>query len=153
MTYEERLKIVLDEEKFPYEGMSIDERNYYLNIINHCKDICDSNFKIDGSSTCNIVEMRFIKNKKDIHVNGSLEVGDKVKEYRCIDADIYIEKNRVIVDMVITRLCTKDKIKEYTVLDEFYIENDELKRRSFYNCDMKSIYSSIDNEEMKGRLK
>jgi len=40
------LDVILDEQKFPYEGMNIEERNCYLNIIRNCKDICDSQYKV-----------------------------------------------------------------------------------------------------------
>ena len=41
MSNNELLDIILDEQNFPCENMSKDERNYYLNILRNCKDICD----------------------------------------------------------------------------------------------------------------
>lgn len=46
---------ILDEQDFPYENMTLDERNYYLDIIKNCKDICDTDNKADGISTCEII--------------------------------------------------------------------------------------------------
>lgn len=145
------IELILDEQIFPYEGMSLEERNYYLNIIRNCKDICDSENKVNLISKCEIVGLYFKKKDNNkINVNGSLKIGN---ENRCIDADIYVEKDSIIVDMLINRLCTKDTNKEYRVLDEFKIENDILKRRSQYNYNMISIFDNIENEEMKGRLR
>ena len=64
-----------------------------------------------------------------------------------------LEKDKIIVDMLVTRLCTSDKLKKYRVMDEFSIIDNRLQRRSRYNYDIKSIYTDIDDNEMKGRLK
>ena len=153
MNENEKLKIIQDEEKFPYENMSLEDRNYYLNIIRHCKDICDSKHKVDGCSRCDIVEMRLVKNKRNIHLNGSLSIGDENKEYRWIDGDIYLGSEKIIVDMVITRSCVSNDFKMYTVLDEFTKSGSMIKRRSQYNYDMESICEYVPLEQMKGRLK
>lgn len=144
------INVILDEQRFPYIGMSLDERNYYLNIINNCKDICDSENKVGNESKCKIVELRFKKENNIVNVNGSLMLGN---ECRCIDADIFIEKNSIIVDMLITRLCSDIGTKEYRVLDEFKMERGILKRKSQYNYNMEYILEDVENDEMKGMLK
>lgn len=141
---------ILDEQKFPYEGMSLEERNYYLNIIKNCKDISDTENKVGKISKCEILRLYFKKQDGIVNINGSLCIGN---ENRCINADIFFEKDSIVVDMLITRLCVQTEHKEYRVLDEFKLENDILKRRSQYNYNMKSIFDNIENEEMKGRLK
>lgn len=141
---------ILDEQKFPYENMTLEERNYYLNILRDCKDICDSNNKVDSQSKCEIVQLNLKKNDRVINANGFLSIGS---EKRCIDANIFIGKKSIFVDMQITRLLLNGENDVYTVSDEFIVENDNLKRISQYNTNMQSIYDEIENEEMKGRLK
>ena len=148
------IDIILDEQDFPYENMTLDERNYYLDIIKNCKDICDTDNKVDGVSTCEIIRARLKKRLNKVNVDGIMHIG---KENRCINADIYLNPDRIIVDSNITRLIEDENGKAnatiYTVLDEFTIENGKLQRRSQYNYDMKSLYDEIENDEMKGRLK
>jgi len=143
-------KRILDEQLFPYEGMSLEERNYYLNIIRNCKDICDTENQVNNQSRCEIVEMKFKKDKNIINANGSVHIGN---ENRCINSDIYIRENSIIVDMEVIRLCVNVLHKQYRVIDEFKLENDILKRRSRYNYKAKGVFENIENEEMKGRLK
>ena len=94
------------------------------------------------------------KGLNEVNVNGIMHIG---KENRCINATIFLKPNKIIVDSNITRLIENESgkvdAKIYTVLDEFTIENDKIKRRSQYNYDMKSLYDEIENEEMKGKLK
>lgn len=141
---------ILDEQRFPFIGMSLEERNYYLNIISNCKDICDSENKVGNESKCDIVELHLKKENNVVSVNGSLVLG---RECRFIEADIFINDNSILVDMLITRLGNQTEHKKYRVTDEFKIENDILKRKSYYNYNMQSIFCNIDDEEMKGRLK
>lgn len=149
-----RYEAILDEQWFPYEGMTLEERNYYLNIIKNCKDICDTENKVDNVSNCELVELHLKKNLNTVSFNGSLTIGtDKVRENRTIEGDLFLLKDSVVVDYEIIRLCIEEQPKKYRVLDEFKIENDILKRRSQYNYNMKSIYDNIDNEEMKGKLR
>lgn len=147
------LENILDEERFPYLGMSLDERNFCLEVLNNCKDICDSDQKVDGIGSCKIVELCFRKENGIINANGSLAIGNDKPEYRVIDADICMEKDSIIVDMAITRLLVEDDRKSYRVLDCFKLKNGVLKRTSQYNYDMKNIYSDIENSKMKGKLK
>lgn len=143
-------EILLDEQRFPYVGMSLEERNYYLNIIKNCKETCDTENKVGKISKCEITRLHFKKQDGIVNVNGALNIGS---ENRWINADIFFEKDSIVVDMLITRLCAQTNHKEYRVLDEFKLENDILKRRSYYNYNMTSIFNNIDNEEMRGRLK
>lgn len=144
------LETVLDEKKFPYEGMTLDERNSYLNIINHCKDVCDSIYKVNGISKCQILEMRFKKNGNQVRINGIMSIG--TLENRCIDGFIFLEKDSIIVDALITRILKEGNF-EYRVLDEFSIVDEKLVRKSFYNQDMQIITEEINDSFMKGMIK
>lgn len=154
MNNDEILEVILDEQKFPYGNMTLQERNYYLNILRNCKDICDSNNRVDETGSCELVSLNLEKQNNIVRINGFLSLGTEGKrENRWIEASMYLEPSRIVVDMRITRIGVNCVHKVYTVLDEFTLENDNLKRRSQYNYDMKNLYDNIENEEMKGRLK
>lgn len=146
-----RYEAILDEQWFPYENMTLEERNRYLNIIKNCKDICDTDNKVDGVKNCELVELHLKKNLNKVSFNGSLTIGtDKQRENRCIEGELFLQnRNTIIVDYKIIRLNTNDDHKEYRVLDEFKIEKDIVKRRSQYNYDMISLYEEIE----KGKIK
>lgn len=146
-------KDVLNEPYYIFNNIAKEDKKYYLDIIKHCKDICDTNNTVDGSNKCQIVEISMKKTGNQIEISGSITIGDKVKENRTIEGDMFLEKDKIIVDMLVTRLCTSDKLKKYRVMDEFSIIDNRLQRRSRYNYDIKSIYTDIDDNEMKGRLK
>ena len=134
----------------PSRNMSLDERDFCLEILNNCKDISDSNQKVDGIGKCEILAMSLEKLNGVIKASGLLSISG---ENRSIEADIFIEDNRIIVDMLVTRLLASDKHIKYRVLDEFKVENGILKRRSQYNYDMENIYDNIENELMKGKIR
>jgi len=144
----------ITDEFFPYKNMTVQERNYYLNILNNCKDICDSENKVDNQGKCEIIELRLLKENRIVVFNGSLFIGTEEKhENRCIRGEIYLKKNEIFVDMHVTRLCSESENKIYTVLDQFKLENDVLKRRSQYNYNLENINDEIESEEIKERLR
>lgn len=146
-----RYEAILDEQWFPYENMTLEERNRYLNIIKNCKDICDTDNKVDGVKTCELVELHLKKNLNKVSFNGSLTIGtDKQRENRCIEGELFLQnRNTIIVDSKITRLSTNDEHKEYRVYDMFKLQNDVLKRSSVYNYDYKKTYE----EALEGKIR
>ena len=154
MEGEELLNALKDEQIFPYEKMSIQERDFYLKILKSCKDISDSNIKSGDEGKCDLVYIHLIKYDNYVHANGYLSLGKMpYKENRCIDAKMYFKEDKITVKMNITRLCVYDSKKEYTVTDEFTLENNKIKRVSKYDYRRRKISDIIQNEEMKGRLK
>ena len=150
----EEKKLILKEQNFPYIDMSIDERDFCIKILSLCKDINDSNYKVDNNGKCEIVQMYFKKQGNVINANGALVLSSSsYSEKRWIDAYIYTEKEKIVVDMKVERLGIKDKNRVYTVLDEFELKNDKLQRKSCYTYDMKNIYDTVEDEYVKGRLK
>lgn len=148
------LETIIDEQYFPYVGMSLEQRNYYLNIIKNCKDVCDSENKIYNHGNGIMVAMSLKKEDAIVKFNGTLTFGPEgMHENRCIEGILYLKEKSIIVDYKITRLCVKEEPKEYRVFDEFKLENDVLKRKSLYDYNFKSICDEIDNDEMKGKLK
>lgn len=146
----ERYKRIIDEQYFPYYDMSYEERNYYLNIIRHCQDISCTIYKVDGISKCDLITMVLKKHDNVVYMNGAVQIGN---ENRYIDGVINIDSDNIYVNMSVTRLCVKDKNKEYKVEDKFYIEDGKLIRQSRYNNDAKYNYVNILDDEMKGRLR
>ena len=140
---------VLDEQRFPCENMSKDERNYYLNILRNCKDICNSENKVNSIGKCEILETRLIKKEEFITCNGIMTISG---ESRSMSGFIFIKEDSVIVDMQVTRYFD-DGQTSYSTLDKFKLKDNKLIRRSQYNYNMDSIIEEIENEEMKGKLK
>ena len=150
----DKYEYIIHDENFPGEGMTQEERDYCLNILENCKDICDSDNKVNGIGKCRLVRLRLKKEDNIVNVDGGLYIGNpNTGEARYINADIFFNPNSIIVDMKITRLGVECENKVYTVLDKFTLKNGNLNRRSLYNYDMKFMNNFVENEEMKGRLK
>ena len=149
MIDKELLDKILDEQKFPCENMSKEERNYYLNILRNCKDICDSENKVNDIGKCEILQTKLVKKESFITFNGVMSIS---KEKRSISGFIFVEEDNIIVDMKVTRYFD-DCHKSYSTLDEFKLEDNKLIRRSQYNYNMDSVIEEIENEEMKGKLR
>lgn len=144
---------ILKEQAFPHIRMSLEERNFYLSLIRNCKDICDTRNRISGTGRCNIIELKFEKTGDMVRINGVLTIGsDSVHENRCISGFIYRENSSIIVEMNVVRLCSSDKIKEYSVIDKFYLDNEILKRESKYNYTASVSKVSIKSKKLKGRF-
>lgn len=143
------------DEKFPGEGMTCEERDYYLSILEMCKDICDSENKINDIGKCEILRARLIKENDSVKVDGYLYIGEPGKgEGRYLNAEMFFKPDSVVVAMKITRLGGKGQNKEYNVLDHFSLENRKINRRSVYNYDtMKYFNDTVVNQEMKGKLR
>ena len=144
------INTILDEQKFPCIGMSVEERNYCLNIISNCKDICNTENKVDNKSKCEIVKMLFRKDDDIVTFDGFLKLGS---ENRTIKGELYVEKDRIVVYYEITRIGVEIQNANYSVIDEFKLDNDILKRKSKYSYNERSKYEEIDNKIMKGKLK
>lgn len=118
--------------------MSYEERDNYLKIIEECKEISNTIFKVGNTTRGNIVEITLKKEDRQIKFSGSINYNDKCfNENRSIYGVIYLNKNNVVVDMIITRLCVDDN-KVYTTIDEF---NNEI-HKTIYNKDL-GIYEDI----------
>lgn len=129
-------------------NISKEEKNYYINIINNCKDICDSDNEVNNERKCKLVSLYFNKENDVITVSGYLKLST---ENRTIYAYIFNKNNKIIVDMQITRLGDIKENKQYTVLDIFTINKKSVKRKSQYNYDMKNLEDVIELEKKKGR--
>ena len=134
-------KNILKERYVNYSNMDKREGDYYLEILNNCKDICDSEQVINGQNKCKIVTATIIKKDAQwLTFNCALTLGD---EARTIYGDIYTKKNSVIVDMHVERILAHDERSIYTVLDRFEIKDDKVTRKSYYNYNMQETKERI----------
>ncbi len=137
----EKLEEVLIEEDFPAEGMSLDERDFCLELISNCKDIKEPE-NIDNIEPGKLVEMHLKKEQSKIHFNGSVHYILKgATENRCINGIVFKHNGNICVDTQVTRLKNLDGAKVYTMFDEFVIKNGNIiSRRSHYNYDLSKKY-------------
>jgi len=141
---------LLYENKFPCIGMDVEQRDCCLNILNHCEDICNTENKVDNLDKCEICQMHFRQENGVITFSGILKIGS---ENRTILGEMYIEEDKFVVYYEITRINVECERKQYSVIDEFKLENDILKRVSKYSYNDKSKCYYINDESMKGRLR
>lgn len=150
-----KAEILLDEQKFPCFDMTKEERNQYLNIIHHCKDVCDTENKVGNYSECKIHEMVLRRDGNAIIFNGILSIGedkDETFEGRCIRGELYVDKDMILVYMNVERFKNIDQ-REYSVVDEFKLKNNVLIRKTRYNYLAEEKIEEINNEKMKGLIK
>ena len=143
---------ILEEEFFKSEGLTLDERDFYLRLLTLCKDIKNPE-NVENVASGSLVEMVLRKKGNEITFNGSVEYPllDDSKECRCIDGTIFISKDKIVVDSHVTRLEVKTDKKEYTVLDEFPVKDGViLSRSSYYNYEMPKRYNDNMNFDLGG---
>lgn len=152
MQIEESMKEKLEMEmNFPCINMSTDERDFCLRILNNCKEITDSDNKVNDVGKGTIIHCYFRKDGDVIKANGPFFVGTgNNAENRWLDAEIYITDKSIIVDMLVDIILTKEK---YRVLDVFTLKKGILNRESQYDYNIDSTNEKIIDEKMKGRLK
>ena len=150
---EAKVEEILMENKFPYIDMTKEQRDLCLKILGLCKDIVDSVYKVGGTGKCDIVSVYFKKELDHYHANGCVAIeGNGSRENRWIDADIYIDPEKVIVDMLVERIRVEEN-KTYRTLDVFRKYDDELKRESIYAHSSQSFIDVVTDEKVKGLIK
>ena len=106
---------IILEQYFPYHNMDVEERDYYLNLLLHTKDISDSAVLIseDSKSTFEIVNMVLKKTPEFITFNGATTNGE---ENRWVDGKITLDGKPI----------------DYSVTDKFTFKGDKLYRKTGY---------------------
>ena len=137
MTYEEN---IIFEQYFQYKNLTPEEGDYYLDILRHIKDICDSDIRVssEGSSIFDIVFMSIIKESNGrVTFNGAVSNGE---ENKCIDGLIEKIKNKTYVMTEVYRLhpSLEDEEKMYSTVDYFSFSPNSVKRKSYYSNNGKS---------------
>ena len=131
MTYEDE---ILLEQHFSYKNMSIEERNFFINLIMHSKDVCDSEIFLTNhdTSSYDLLYLNFSNENGVVRFDGAtcnehtnkLIYGtiDRIGNKYSVKTNVYV-CNDFIYD---------DDRKEYTVNDVFVFKNDKIIRRSCY---------------------
>lgn len=124
---------IILEQYFPYHNMDLEERDYYLNLLLHTKDISDSAVLIseDSKSTFEIVNMVLKKAPEFITFNGAITNGE---ENRWIDGIIIKKGNSYAVISNVYRFAEflREDDRDYSVTDKFTFKGDMLYRKTGY---------------------
>ena len=124
---------IILEQYFPYHNMDVEERDYYLNLLLHTKDISDSAVLIseDSKSTFEIVNMVLKKTPEFITFNGATTNGE---ENRWVDGIIIKKGNSYAVISNVYRFAEllREDDKDYSVTDKFTFKGDKLYRKTGY---------------------
>lgn len=139
---------IIDEQFFRKENMTEEEFMYYFEIIENCKDINDSKYKVNGVGKCEILELHLKKIEPSIiELNGTVYIG---KQNRCINGSIIEREKQTIVEIKVERLLVpEDKI--YNTLDVFEKDDNKIFRTSYYNYKEPTTIE-IENNKTKERL-
>ncbi len=121
---------ILLEQYFPYENMDLEERDYYLNLLLHTKDIGDSD-TLEKNPTFDIVTMSLKKTPDYITFNGAVANNE---ENRLVDGIIVKKGNSYTIISNIYRFneFLDDEDKDYSVTDKFTFKGDKLYRKTIY---------------------
>ena len=139
----------IDEQFIKREKMTEEEFEHYYRIIENCKDICDSKYKVDGVGKCEILQLHLKKiDPSIISLYAIVYIGE---ENRIINGNIYNRDKKTVVEMKVERLLAKED-KNYTTLDSFKFKDDQLIRHSYYNYEDETIIQ-IENKKIKEKLR
>ena len=147
---------ILLEQNFSYKNMSMEERNFYINMMMNTKDVCDSEifitnhdlpyydlFILNLNKEEDIVSFDGVVNNEYTTklINGTIE---KRNNKYLVKTNVYIYNDYVF---------EPDK-KEYGVYDEFIFKDNKILRRSRYEDD--TFYESevffMNEDEMDDYL-
>ena len=131
---------ILSEQLYPYSNLTSEERDFYLNLLLHTKEICDSQNNVSNNSrTCYDIEYLslncFLKNETKrnalIDFEGTITNRD---ENRIIRGTIFKHNNKYTVNTSFYR--TSGYIDEddcdFKVIDEFTIRHGKTTRIAIY---------------------
>ena len=139
---------IIDEQFFRKENMTEEEFMYYFEIIENCKDINDSKYKVNGVGKCEILELHLKKIEPSIiELNGTVYIG---KQNRCINGSIIEREKQTIVEIKVERLLVPED-KTYNTLDVFEKDDNKIFRTSYYNYKEPTTIE-IENNKTKERL-
>lgn len=154
---------ILLEGYFQYKNMTINERNFCINVLLHTKDVRDSETYV-GKFPCSIYDLLFMSFSKDEDGNYNFEgatysdfenrmvkgvisrEGNRYNVlthvYRCSDY-LYDEDDGVVreYDLGVDARTRLNNKKEYTVTDVFMFKNDKVRVVSKYE-DFSEIFDA-----------
>ena len=123
---------ILLEQYFTYINMSEENRNNFINILLHTKDIYDSEKNLEGAKYSNfdLLTLHLMNREGIVKFNGAVY---NDYENRIIDGIIYSKSNKIYVNTTIYRLNDFVSDKEYNVNDTFVFKDGRVIRRSVYD--------------------
>ena len=125
---------ILFEQYFSYKGMTRDQRNFYINLLLHTKEIESSEVYLNNNSSSKY-DLQFLNLSEEDYVIKFDGAISNESENRMIFGDIINMGNKLFVRMNIYRcndLIYGDN-KEYSVIDEFVFKNERIIRKSRYD--------------------
>ena len=141
---------ILLEQYFPYKNMTIEERNYCINLILHTKDVDESEVSLNKNSYCNfdLLFLHLSKESNYIRFDGATYNDD---ENRMIYGDIVRVGNKIFIKTNVYRC--NDVLydnNEYSVVDEFVFKNGKILRKTRYNSSYHEAEIELyDDSEME----
>ncbi len=141
MTYYDE---ILLEQNFPYRNMEKEDRNFYINLLLHTKDVCDSDIYINknGLSNYDLLFLNLVKTNGIVRFDGATY---NEYESRLISGYIIRKGNKYFIETNVYRCndVIDDDDKEYSAYDEFIFKDSRIIRKSRYDS---STYSEAEIE-------
>lgn len=135
---------IIFEQYFPYRNLTIDERNFIINLIINSKEVDDSEISINNkySSRYGLDYLSLIKDKIGVRFEGIIS---NENETRMINGYLTKLFNKYTIYMNVYRCSDvlEDEDKEYSVIDEYVFKNSRVVRKTRYT-DGKYFEADVD---------
>lgn len=133
------------------DSLTAEEEEYYANLIKLCKEVKDSFYPVGDSSKLTLVDLHFRRkvdhaNDEYIYMSGMGYIND---ENRCISGEIYNDNGRILVDMLVERLCVATEVKSYRVIDEFRKNKKSYTHSVYYDGKREKEMLDLDLNKVK----
>lgn len=131
---------------FRYENLRAEEGDFYLDVIRHSKEVLSSEYGFRPNY--DIVEMLIGNDENGIRFNGSISNG---LENRFISGTICSILNKTYVNMNVERLLGEISNREYSVVEVFKFNRDNVVRATCYSDGRyyEEILSPFEKEKME----
>lgn len=124
---------IIFEQYFPSFNMSIEERNFFINLLLNSKELEDSAVSINDNAACSYY-LTFLKLAKD----GNNVIFDGIitndSENRMISGTILKLASKLAIYMNVYRCSdvVEEEDKEYSVSEQFVFKPNKVLRRTYY---------------------
>lgn len=135
---------IIFEQYFQYQNLTIDERNFLINLFLNSKDISDSEIRVNDNCPVKY-DIDFLSLRKDGNIIKYEAIVSNKSETRMLHGFFRKHCNRYILYSEVYRCCDfiDDESKEYIVVDDFVFKNDNVYRRSNY-CNGRYFEAEIE---------
>lgn len=141
MTHED--EIIL-EQYFPYKNMTIEERNFFINLFINSKDVSDSEVRINKNSDKSY-KVNYLGLNKEKNIIRFEAIVSNSSENRMISGFFKGFGNKMTLVSSVYR-CSDvldDDDKDYKIIEDFVFEDDKVFRKSRY-LDGRYYESKVD---------